>query len=479
MISQFEATMVSIQRDFHSVFTPMPGQLIVLNAFFRDWVEAIFLRCGRKFSKTSCAIYCCWMFAALFEDSEVYYILDEKEHGRDILWNNGRLPRFFSTLPRNKGESREDYVKRRELGRSIENKYLLGDPNNTTMTMKFRNGSYITVDGAKNYASADGLSPTFVAFDEFKSHDYRYYEAMMPNLNVRDGRHMVLGTPPPIGEGEHYRKLEASFKREGRKRHIHAPSFQNIIVFPGGRTGDKFKRIEQEYKDAEEWHVFAREYLALDVVDTARRVFPHFTVEDHVHEHSKMWDETDRYWKDWDSYLVFDPGTTSCFAATMVMIHQEDKRFWVMGEIYETNMAKTTVREIWPKAWEKAMKINSHSEDWLIGYDVAAAWFANEVTAEYDIGLLPCDKKSTKGRGKEDQIAVMRSAMRTGRFAISDECPNTIKELVGYSLDENGKIPKRDDHAIDCLRYTMRFDNYDTVFHPADKVEVFKQLRWA
>ena len=477
MSNAFEEKLLEVQREFHSVFVPHPGQMPAIQAFFVDWIQGLFLRCGRKLGKTELAIYCCWMFAVLFPNSEVYYVLDEKDHGRKILWENNRLPKFFSTTKRKPGESNESFLSRRKRGRLIESKYLSGDPNNSTMTMRFKNGSFIMVDGAKNYASADGLSPLFIVYDEFKSHDKRFDEAMRPNLDAVDGRILTVGTPPPEGESDHYMATEKEFKLSPNMRHIAMPSYLNEIVYPGGRKGPKFLALEEKYKALGQWHIFAREYLTLIVPDRTAMIFPDLDRKRHVHKFSDMMEEYENSWKDWDHYLVFDPGTTTCFAATLVIINRHDKRFWVMDEVYEEDQKKTTVGQIFPLARGKAEKIYWAFEEWIVGYDSAAAWFANEVAAGYDVGMLPCNKKMRKGEGKFDQLGILKSAMVTGRFAMSDRCEDTYKEMVSYYKQDGGKLPKENDHTIDCLRYTMRFAKYDTIFHPKDKVPTFKRVR--
>lgn len=42
---------------------------------------------------------------------------------------------------------------------------------------------------------------------------------------------------------------------------------------------------------------------------------------------------------------------------------------------------------------------------------------------------------------------------QTGRLKIFKSCPNLIKELSLYHRDDKGKIVKKNDHLVDCLRY--------------------------
>ena len=430
---------------------------------------------------SSIAIYFAWKFAVLFPESEVYVVLDEAQHGRLIYWANGRLPRFFSTQPRLPGEKSDAYKRRRVQGKAIEQKYLAGEPNSTTMTMRFKNNSTIGIMGSLNFAQADGLSPAAAVYDEIKSHRPEFDTAFRPNLDALNGRLLVVGTPPPEGQALHYIKMEEEFKRSKRKRHFLMPSYLNELIYPGGRYGEKFLRIENDYKMAGNGHVFKREYLGIIVPDATNAVFPDLDRRKHVFPHAALMEELENSYKDWDYYMTYDPGSVTVFATTIVAINRKDKRFWVLGELYETQQKRMTVGHLFPLSREKAEEIHQFFEDWILTYDAAAAWFANEVATIYDVGMLPCDKTSRKGEGKQDQLMVLRSAIKTGRFAMSDRCTHTYKEMISYSRDEDtGKLPKKNDHAIDCLRYTMRTAAYDEEeFSPHEQIQTFQRIAYS
>jgi hypothetical protein len=46
--------------------------------------------------------------------------------------------------------------------------------------------------------------------------------------------------------------------------------------------------------------------------------------------------------------------------------------------------------------------------------------------------------------------------LATGRLKIFSTCQNTLWEYQRYRRDEKGEVVKRDDHAMDCLRYLSR-----------------------
>ena len=51
MNQAFQKHLLEVQKEFHSVYRPHAGQLPVLNAFFVDWLDGVFMRCGRKLGK--------------------------------------------------------------------------------------------------------------------------------------------------------------------------------------------------------------------------------------------------------------------------------------------------------------------------------------------------------------------------------------------------------------------------------------------
>lgn len=457
----------ALLAEIFSVWEPLPGQALIIKAFFYDMKDGVFIKCGRKFGKTDVAIVVIYIFAILFEGSECYYILDEKEHGRKVCWENRRLPGFFISLKQRRGESKKDYLARRKRGQTLHAKYIKKE-NNANMMVYFKSGSIVFVEGSKNYSSADGLSPTIGVYDEFKDHDKKYDDAMRPNLDAVDGRLLIVGTPPPEeGVDEHnYHRTADEFRLSKTKELIHAPSYLNHHVYPGGRHGEKFKAIEKRYKDRGEYHIFSREYLAISVADSQRSIFPMLSETKHRASYDVMLEHYLNSHRDWEVYLGFDPGTTKCFAGVVILINKKDYRVWLMDEIYEKDQAKTVSSLIWKEALKiiKPIEPDPRQLDDII-YDVAAAWFANEILNQKDIAMNPCEKHLLV---KEDQLSVIKDSMLTNRFKISSKCKFAWSEFKGYSKKDDGTIPKEDDHIIDTVRYILGANNYESV--PADKI---------
>lgn len=82
-----------------------------------------------------------------------------------------------------------------------------------------------------------------------------------------------------------------------------------------------------------------------------------------------------------------------------------------------------------------------------------------------------------------DGIQIMTTAMQRGNLKVLSSCVNTIREIETYSWDskaaERGedKPLKRDDHAIDCLRYicaTHKIASYDPTIERERAYEFMK-----
>lgn len=468
LLAEYKRRANELMSEMAIVWLPHAGQLPIVLDFIFKFMLGVFVQCGRKFGKTDLAIYLCYFYALLIPNSEVYYIADEKDHARDICWDNGRLPRFFTTFSQQEGESDEQYQERKKFGQLLHRKYV-ANTNNTEMSVKLMNGSIIKVDGAKNFSKADGLSPAFVVYDEFKHHDARYDQAMRPNLKAKKGRLLIIGTPPG-DEENYYCKTAKEFQDRERHAYYKRPCYMNPHVYKG-KDDPALVEDERLARMKGEYHIFAREYLAEIYPDENSAIFPMFANK-HVLQYELLRSFVLENRKQWSYHLHFDPASTSTFAALIVAINTYDKRIIILDEVYETKQMNTVTKLVYPKAVGKCKEIRRDMWVWRQGYDVAAAWFATEVAHEYEEGLIPCDKQSV---AKEVGLSLIKEAMLFDRFYISDRCVHTIKEIKGYKKDENGRIPKENDHNIDNLRYILVAEGYN--FVPRDPLPPITERR--
>jgi hypothetical protein len=77
---------------------------------------------------------------------------------------------------------------------------------------------------------------------------------------------------------------------------------------------------------------------------------------------------------------------------------------------------------------------------------------------------MPCTKDINK---KEEKLSAIKDFLLEDLFIISDRCKGLISEMSTYATDENNRIPKINDHAIDAVRYMFNAAYLSTV--PRDR----------
>jgi hypothetical protein len=481
----FNRRRIEIENEVHQFWSPHYGQVPVAQALFRGLKRYVFLQCGRKFGKTDFAIYCMYLFAIMFPNSQIYYIADTMKHGGELVWKNQRLQKFFLSTKRRKGESHVAYQMRRSLGKKLHEKYVWKS-NDSEMRLYFNNGSWIKVYGAENFANADVLEPSFMVYDEFKSHDPRFNEAMEPNLRVFKAPLLILGTPPDEPE-TYYEKIANSVKRMGYGEWFKRPSYMNNFIYPLGEQDPEFVEECEKYDLRGDEDVKLRELYAEIVVSGSKSIFPVLQLPEwdyendrylgysrHVRPHKELLAPVLARPKDFEFYDIYDAGSTSCFGVLIAAVHRRTKEVLILDEIYERDQRRTTTGCIYPTATDKRMAINGWEESWHGEYDNAAAWFAGEVLDRYERSLMPCTKdlSSRSENKKEIKLSLIKDMLIEGKLLISERCRWLIWEMKNYRRDENGKIPKENDHLIDCLRYLLNACHYDPSYvRPKEKIE--------
>ena len=159
-------------------------------------------------------------------------------------------------------------------------------------------------------------------------------------------------------------------------------------------------------------------------------------------------------------YCVADPGTTTCFAVLFAAINPYTKKVYILDEIYEKNQKETSTRTIYPRIKAKMKELNPYldEDDWYKVYDEAGAWFANEVLVNYHTTFFKTEKRHGD---KDEGISLIKDQLLHRIVSITDKCKNLFNEMQMYAKDSKGKIPKKNDHLIDCYRYFIDAANYD------------------
>lgn len=425
---------VQILDELHKNWTPHDGQVEALKPVISEGFDTAFISSGRKFGKTEVAIYALWRHALLNPGSACYYITPEMSHGREIIWNNGRLRRFGP----------DKYIKK---ALSNESRLI------------FKNGSFIKIIGSENWGAANGLTPDFVVYDEFKEFHQQFHTEMNPNRLVRKAPLIIIGTPPTSLSRniEQYMNYKEECEESADKVYIRQPSWANPHVDKAWLAKEK----ERLFKSGDE-NIWYREYEAKIVPGGKSSIFPMFNRSEHVKalSHFKKINKYEKNKLNW--YCGADPATVSTFGGLIVGIHSYSKHIYVFSEVYEKDRASTSVRLIYPKLEDLMYKWTPNGsihDDWYKVYDEREAWFGNEVMNQYGVFFSPSQKNLNK---KEDGINLLRDIFTHNLISISEECPNLINEVESYQRDGD-KIRKGKDHLIDTLRYILAHHSYSMV----------------
>ena len=426
-------------------------------AIFYENKKVTFVRCGRKWGKSEIAIYILYRWAGTIPNGQFYFIAPFYNQAAELIWHPGRIKTFL-------GEHRDKYIAAiHESDRRIV----------------FKNGSFIKLLGSDNFEAGRGLNPDGAVYDEFKDHDYRFHQGFEDNLMAKDAPLVIVGTPPETFD-HFFVRMEESVKLDSKGAYFKMPTWNNPHI-----KKEVIERSKQAAIAKGEWAKYMREIEAEIVAGGANSIFPMFEIprydekgnfvgsSRHVKPHKDLIREVSIHYKDYEFHWMSDPASASCFAMLFVAIHKESKKVIVLDEIYEKDKGKMSTKQMAPRAFKKMEEI-SHIDLFHKGYDHAAAWFNNEMIAEYGIGLVPCTKARSQNE-KEDQLSVIKDFLLEDLYVVSDKCKNHISEMATYATDDDGKIPKKNDHTIDNVRYIFKAAGLNTL--PKTRIKKSDDLR--
>lgn len=433
----------SLLHRLHENWTPHPGQVPIGRSLFYENCKNIFVQCGRNWGKTEFAKYAAVRWALTHPGSENYIFEPFQKQAREILWESGRL---WDGLPKD---------------------WIDGKPNDTELRLTFTNGSFIKLDGTDNREAIAGYKPRgLIVYDEFKDHDKRAVDIFEPNRAAFNVPALFIGTPPSVVN--HFVELGNFAKTSKRWRYFHGPTSQNPHI-----SKEWLDEKKEELIARGELETWLREYEAIFVIGGKNSVFPGYGKI--IKENLSALLPKDI--NNWELVVSFDPGSTSVFAVCFILHNRFTKQIIVADEIYETKMSDMTTRKIYERTKEKLeffKKLNLKDINYV--FDSAAQWFRNEMSEISDFWLTPCDKVKVQ---KEDGISIVRDIIAKNLMAVSNQCEKFDYEMSNYVKDENGKIPKDNDHLIDSLRYALTYLDYQlNEAKPPDPVDQDMQARF-
>ena len=379
-----------------------------------------FVQCGRKWGKTETAAFIIYLHSCLVRNPHVYYIAPFYKQAKEILWAPKRIQNFAPDL--------------RE-----------GRPNEAEMRIPLINNGFVKLDGADNIDSARGFTPSLVIYDEYKDFKPGFHVAMEPNFAARNAWHVVLGTPPE--QETEYFALAQIAKDHGS--HFERPTSDNPHIDPEWLKTKKTELFQRGEQD-----VWYREYEGKFVRGGKNSIFPMFN-EQSIKSDDEIFDEIEPIRNKLEWYTIADPGTVSVFGVLFMAINRYTKDIYILDEIYEEEVAKTSVDNIYPKIAEIEDDIGA-KEPFAIA-DNAAQWFILEASQRYGRHFAATHKHYNK---KDAGLSLIKDIILAGRLKVSAQCKNFIWEMQNYVRDHLGRIPKENDHLIDCFRYGLGTANY-------------------
>lgn len=424
--------LAEIQSDIHSRWIPHAGQVPIGMAVFYHGYKKIFVEAGRSFGKSQIASY----------------IL-----GRNALENPGSTSYIFGPFI---GQMKEIYWTPRLIHKIVGEENIESE-NSTEMRITLTNGSMIRVCGAENYEAFRGvkLAPGSICLiEEMKDIRPEFLDAFLPNLSVNDPILMMIGTPPY--RENHFVHYSKHAQKSDDWFYYWAPTEVNPHVSRDFLVNQKAFLVANGMED-----VWMAEYEARYTLGGHRSVFP-MVPRMPIKKLDEAWPKDSNKWI---LHVGFDPASTSVFAVTFYLFNPYSKKVIPIGEIYESRPEYCTARKMRIAVNDKISGFSKRGfKEVVMTYDSAARWFRNEIVGMEgnDWWLVPSDKSS----GLQGEISCWRGVLAHGHFEWTDAVPKLRWEMENYILDENGRLPDKDDHAWQSGAYSLKamgFDFTDTM----------------
>lgn len=416
-------SLAAILQDLAGAWTPHDKQRHILSAVFQRHVPLTVIESGRKFGKSEIECYILWRWA-LTRPGQYYYFAPFSKQAREIIWASQRLQTFGP-------------------------KHHIEKISDQEMRITFRNGSFIKLDGTENFESYRGVNPHGIVLDEFKDHRPEFWIAMEPNLATHKAQCVWAGTPPEVDQPFVDSLIDEAKVNQG---YFNFTSYDNPHI--SKEWLDNKRRTLQE---RDEGAIFEREYMARRVRGGPSAIIPMFNRAEHMMPYSSVMDivKRDAHTMEW--CIMADPGTASVFAVLLSAFNPYIKTLYILDCLYIEKQADTSVSNVIPQI--QCMRLDyRYEQEWIQGYDEAASWFAQEAAATYDEHFSPTCKAQNK---KDHGISLIKDQLINKRVILSDRCEKLAWEIENYVKDKNGRIPKVNDHLIDCWRYTNSALGFD------------------
>lgn len=323
-------------------------------------------------------------------------------------------------------------------------------------------GSSVEVRSAEHPDSLVGEGLDFVIMAEAAKLKLSHWEKYIrPTLSDKRGDAVFVSTP------EGYNWFYDLYQRGQDPNHpewwsYKSPTWENDIVFPGGRNDPEIIEVRNTLAT----EVFDQEYGA-EFTSFAGRIYSEFDEGYHVIDDYAFNPE-------WPNYVAFDFGFRNPFVCLNIQVDPMDN-IYVWDEYYERNLPTP----------EHARRLKSMIH-WRVdggfydpaGPDEAASlvqiWQnSQEYNNEYlkRVNLSPANNEWKAGVERVKEFLKLREVEVSDgvkqikpKLFVARDCKQTIREFNTYrvkeasekvseSRDPKDEPRKKDDHAMDALRY--------------------------
>lgn len=256
----------------------------------------------------------------------------------------------------------------------------------------------------------------------------------------------VIGHNTPEGFNWYYEiYMDGQRERDGEWKSWRYPAWENPHVYPLGFEDPECQRQMRTEDDPWFW-----QELGADFRSIVGLIYPEWDATRHVRPIT--------YNSQWDNFLGYDPAYTSPFAVLDIMVDGMEN-VYVWREWYEKG------RTGYKAAQE--LKAREQPDGYHINYAFGDS-AAPEVIEDFGLTLAPTmaesDAKDIAAGIQEVKKLLAPSADEPPRLFVDPSCVNFIREIEGYKIKSppRGRDPrdnikdeplKRDDHAMDALRY--------------------------
>lgn len=408
-------------QDLYANFKPIPWQIKFGQALFRDGKKRIFLQNARKSGKTEAAVFAMVRWALENPNTHVLYCAPFRIQAQELIFSNNRL---------------RDMVPAKYIAKISKSE----------LRVTFINGSWIKLAGADNPDSLRGIEPHLLILDEVANISEQFILNFLPNLTPHKAPAIYMGTPPALAGI--YNKLAEECQADPNSFWIQVKTADNPHIDPGEIERERLALFARGEHD-----VFSREYEGRFVTGGSKAIFPMLDKR-HLVPFNVLRERVDRDVTQLQWYVSLDPGNSTVFGGLIAAHNPFTQENFVFGEIYETRSTHTSISNIMAqvKVIQDSLNLPA-SIDWNWIVDNAAAWARAEIM-ERDPTIF-CEATRKMENPKESGLSLMKDLFSRDKLLIATHCKHFYKELLNYVKDDNGNIPKKNDHLIDAARYFL------------------------